>query len=320
MTGSRRRSCSSRSRRPTCRRRASTAAPAWGSPSAAGWSSSWAGRSGSTASRAWAPPSLHRLARRRPGEGRRQDRSREAWPAAGPDRGRQCRRARDHRRLAQGGRERRRRRLRPGGHRGHQAADAAAPYDVVFMDWRMPGMDGLQAAGTQGRRVAQASAGDRHGHGVRTGRGARGGRTAPPRRLPGQARDPVDARGYARAASSPTAARRPRRGRRRAGREPARRASSSSRTTTSTSRSPSNSWKASGRRWTSPITDGKRSTGCRAGHPPYDVVLMDLQMPVMDGHQATAKIRSDPRFAALPIYAMTAHATLEERDPASPTA
>src|SRR3954454_8031629 len=48
--------------------------------------------------------------------------------------------------------------------------------------------------------------------------------------------------------------------------------------------------------------------------PPYDVVLMDLQMPVMDGYQATAKIRSDPRFAALPIYAMTAHATLEERD------
>jgi PAS domain S-box-containing protein len=48
--------------------------------------------------------------------------------------------------------------------------------------------------------------------------------------------------------------------------------------------------------------------------PPYDVVLMDLQMPVMDGHQANAKIRSDARFAALPIYAMTAHATLEERD------
>jgi two-component system sensor histidine kinase/response regulator len=48
--------------------------------------------------------------------------------------------------------------------------------------------------------------------------------------------------------------------------------------------------------------------------PPYDVVLMDLQMPVMDGHQATSKIRSDPRFATLPIYAMTAHATLEERD------
>jgi two-component system, sensor histidine kinase and response regulator len=47
--------------------------------------------------------------------------------------------------------------------------------------------------------------------------------------------------------------------------------------------------------------------------PPFDVVLMDLQMPVMDGHQAVAKIRSDTRFAKLPVLAMTAHATVEER-------
>jgi two-component system, sensor histidine kinase and response regulator len=47
--------------------------------------------------------------------------------------------------------------------------------------------------------------------------------------------------------------------------------------------------------------------------PPFDLVLMDLQMPEMDGYQATAKLRSDPRFRALPIIAMTAHATLEER-------
>ncbi|HEY4299390.1 MAG TPA: response regulator [Candidatus Didemnitutus sp.] len=48
--------------------------------------------------------------------------------------------------------------------------------------------------------------------------------------------------------------------------------------------------------------------------PPFDVVLMDLQMPVMDGYQATARIRSDPRFATVPIIAMTAHVTVEERD------
>jgi PAS domain S-box-containing protein len=45
----------------------------------------------------------------------------------------------------------------------------------------------------------------------------------------------------------------------------------------------------------------------------YDVVLMDLQMPEMDGYQATTKIRADSRFNQLPIVAMTAHATIEER-------
>jgi two-component system, sensor histidine kinase and response regulator len=49
------------------------------------------------------------------------------------------------------------------------------------------------------------------------------------------------------------------------------------------------------------------------GHPPLDVVLMDLQMPEMDGYQATAKLRADARLVALPIIAMTAHATVEER-------
>jgi two-component system sensor histidine kinase/response regulator len=48
--------------------------------------------------------------------------------------------------------------------------------------------------------------------------------------------------------------------------------------------------------------------------PQFDVVLMDLQMPEMDGCQATAKIRSDPDFASLPIIAMTAHATTEEKE------
>ena len=46
----------------------------------------------------------------------------------------------------------------------------------------------------------------------------------------------------------------------------------------------------------------------------YDAILMDLQMPVMDGFQATHHIRNDSRFLDLPIIAMTAHAMVSERE------
>jgi CheY-like chemotaxis protein len=46
---------------------------------------------------------------------------------------------------------------------------------------------------------------------------------------------------------------------------------------------------------------------------PYDCVLMDVQMPVMDGYTATRKIREDDRYQKLPILAMTANATVEDR-------
>jgi PAS domain S-box-containing protein len=48
--------------------------------------------------------------------------------------------------------------------------------------------------------------------------------------------------------------------------------------------------------------------------PNFDLVLMDLQMPEMDGLTATRMLRQEPKFSDLPIIAMTAHALVEERE------
>jgi len=46
----------------------------------------------------------------------------------------------------------------------------------------------------------------------------------------------------------------------------------------------------------------------------YSLVLMDLQMPVLDGYETTKRLRADARYTMLPIVAMTAHVAYDEQE------
>jgi CheY-like chemotaxis protein/HPt (histidine-containing phosphotransfer) domain-containing protein len=61
--------------------------------------------------------------------------------------------------------------------------------------------------------------------------------------------------------------------------------------------------------------DGREAlTKLEANGGDYHVVLMDIQMPVLDGLETTRAIRRDPRWQNLPIIAMTAHAMNGDRE------
>lgn len=59
--------------------------------------------------------------------------------------------------------------------------------------------------------------------------------------------------------------------------------------------------------------NGQEALDLLAQHT-FDIVLMDVQMPVMDGYTAVGRIRSDGRYDELPVIALTAHAMSGDRE------
>ncbi|NVN91024.1 MAG: response regulator [Desulfuromonadales bacterium] len=61
--------------------------------------------------------------------------------------------------------------------------------------------------------------------------------------------------------------------------------------------------------------DGREGIDCAARVRP-DLILLDIQLPLMDGYAVARQLRSNPDLAAIPIVAVTSYAMAGDRDKA----
>jgi CheY-like chemotaxis protein len=62
-------------------------------------------------------------------------------------------------------------------------------------------------------------------------------------------------------------------------------------------------------------TDGQQGVDAARGEAPA-LILMDMSLPVLDGWEATRRLKAAPATAGIPIIALTAHAMSGDRDKA----